>query len=114
MNATKEDPKEDPKEVPKDQQNDITNRMDILEAKMERILEKLDKLDSLDKLNNLDKLDNLDKLEEIGNNCNKMGNHIDFVETVYDTLRAPLQYISNKINTQQSLLPSSSNEKERK
>jgi len=111
MNATKEDPKE----VPKDQQNDITNRMDILEAKMERILEKLDKLDSLDKLNNLDKLDNLDKLEEIGNNCNKMGNHIDFVETVYDTLRAPLQYISNKINKQQhALLPSSSNEKERK
>ena len=103
MNATKEDPKEDPKEVPKDQQNDITNRMDILEAKMERILEKLDKLDKLD------------KLEEIGNNCNKMGNHIDFVETVYDTLRAPLQYISNKINKQQhALLPSSSNEKERK
>jgi len=99
MNATK-DPKE---QDPKNQQNEITNRIDILEVKMERILEKLDKLDKLD------------KLEEIGNNCNKMGNHIDFVETVYDTLRAPLQYISNKINKQQhALLPSSSNEKERK
>ena len=85
--------------------HELTNRMDILEVKMERILEKLDKLD------NLDKLDKLDKLEEIKNNCNKMGNHIDFVETVYDTLRAPLQYISNKINKQQALLPSNSNEK---
>ena len=34
---------------------------------------------------------------DIKENCQKMGGHIDFVENVYDTVKAPLNYISNKI-----------------
>ena len=30
-------------------------------------------------------------------NCNKMGDHIDFVNNVYDTVKVPLHYISNKV-----------------
>ena len=34
---------------------------------------------------------------DIKDNCEKMGGHIDFVENVYETVKAPLSYISNKI-----------------
>ena len=34
---------------------------------------------------------------DIKENCQKMGGHIDFVENVYETVKAPLSYISNKI-----------------
>ena len=30
-------------------------------------------------------------------NCDKMGTHIDFVNSVYTTVKVPLNYISNKI-----------------
>jgi hypothetical protein len=30
-------------------------------------------------------------------NCDKMGEHIDFVNNVYDTVKVPLHYISNKV-----------------
>lgn len=35
---------------------------------------------------------------EIIENCNKMGKHIDFVENVYNTVKSPLSYLTNKIN----------------
>lgn len=72
--------------------NDINTRITNLEEKMEIILNKLDKLD---------------KLDNIEDNCVKMGNHISFVESVYETVRAPLQYISNKLSTTPTALPSS-------
>jgi len=31
--------------------------------------------------------------------CKKMGEHIDFVENVYDTVKHPLGYLCNKIKT---------------
>jgi len=34
---------------------------------------------------------------DIKENCQKMGGHIAFVENVYDTVKTPLSYISNKI-----------------
>ena len=34
---------------------------------------------------------------DIKNNCQKMGGHIDFIENVYETVKTPLSYISNKI-----------------
>lgn len=73
---------------------DITEtnkRIYNLERKMELILNKLDKLD---------------KLENIEENCSKMGNHINFVEAVYETVRAPLQFISNKLSSVPAALPS--------
>ena len=52
-------------------------------------------------------LEKLDKLETIEENCSKMGNHINFVEAVYETMRTPLQYISNKLSATPSALPPS-------
>lgn len=60
--------------------NEITN----LKNQVERIEEKLDAI--------LQKMDN-----NIIKNCDKMGDHIDFVNNVYDTVKVPLHYISNKV-----------------
>jgi len=47
-----------------------------------------------EQLNRIEKL----LINSVGENCEKMGNHIDFVESVYDTVKHPLTYICNKIN----------------
>jgi GTP cyclohydrolase III len=60
--------------------NEITN----LKNQVERMEEKLDAI--------LQKLD-----DNIIKNCDKMGDHIDFVNNVYDTVKVPLHYISNKV-----------------
>ena len=54
----------------------------------------------VDEKNNVDK----DVLQE----CKKMGNHIDFIENVYENVKHPLGFICNKIkyisgNNNQSL-----------
>lgn len=73
--------------------NDLINTVDTnkriknLENKMELILEKLEKLENIEK------------------NCSKMGNHINFIETVYETIRAPLQFVSNKLTGNSDVLP---------
>ena len=54
------------------------NRMDDIERKLDLILQKLD--------------------GSVIKNCDKMGTHIDFVNGVYDTVKVPLNYISNKIH----------------
>lgn len=79
---------------------ETNKRICNLERKMELILNKLDKLDKLDKLEKLEKLENIEE------NCSKMGNHINFVEAVYETLRAPLQFISNKLSSTPAAFPS--------
>jgi hypothetical protein len=52
----------------------------------------------LDRIEN--KLDMLIKItsEDVKNNCEKMGEHIDFIEIVYNNVKNPLGYICNKIN----------------
>ena len=62
----------------------IRNEITVLKSKIERMEEKLDAI--------LQKMDN-----HIIKNCNKMGDHIDFVNNVYDTVKVPLHYISNKV-----------------
>lgn len=46
-----------------------------------------------------EKLDRIEKLlnNEILNNCNKMSNHIDFIERIYDYIKFPLFYITDKV-----------------
>jgi len=60
------------------------------------------KLDSLEyKLIDLEvKLNKITYLLErdISPNCNKMSSHIDFIDTVYDTVKSPLNFMCNKIN----------------
>jgi hypothetical protein len=62
----------------------IRNDIIMLKSKMERMEEKLDAI--------LQKMDT-----NIIKNCDKMGEHIDFVNNVYDTVKVPLHYISNKV-----------------
>ena len=61
-----------------------------------------------DRINKLDdKLDKIDKKldfiieffeKDVKKNCDKMGEHIDFVENVYDNVKNPLGYLCNKIS----------------
>ena len=46
-----------------------------------------------------EKLDRIERLleNEILNNCNKMSNHIDFIERVYEYIKYPLFFISDKM-----------------
>jgi hypothetical protein len=57
---------------------EITDRLDALERKLDLILHKLD--------------------ASVVKNCDKMGTHIDFVHGVYATVKVPLNYISDKIH----------------
>lgn len=56
----------------------LIDRMDAIERKLDLILQKLD--------------------GSVIKNCDKMGTHIDFVNGVYATVKVPLNYISNKIH----------------
>jgi t-SNARE complex subunit (syntaxin) len=35
--------------------------------------------------------------KEVIKECQKMGNHIDFIENVYENVKAPLGYINNRV-----------------
>ena len=64
----------------------------------DRIEEKLDRIE--------EKLDNL--IEIVGKNtgdCEKMSDHIDFIENVYSGLRSPLEFIRWKLGYTQENLP---------
>jgi hypothetical protein len=56
---------------------DVVKRLDRLEEKMDRILELLE--------------------GDLKNNCEKMGEHIEFVERVYDNVKRPLGYLCDKV-----------------
>ena len=36
--------------------------------------------------------------KDVKDKCNKMGEHIDFVDSVYETLKKPLEFVSSKVN----------------
>lgn len=61
-----------------DEYTHLIDRIDAIERKLDLILLKLD--------------------NDVIDNCDKMGTHIDFVNGVYDTVKVPLNYISNKIH----------------
>jgi hypothetical protein len=64
---------------------ELIYRIEVIERKLDLILLKLD--------------------GSVIKNCDKMGTHIDFVNSVYTTVKVPLNYISNKI--QRIINPSS-------
>ena len=57
----------------------IEERLDILESKIDQILELLN--------------------GDLKSNCDKMAGHIEFVENVYDKVKKPLGYICNKVKS---------------
>jgi archaellum component FlaC len=56
----------------------IDERLKKIECKLERILRILE--------------------DDLKKNTEKMSNHIDFIETVYENIKNPLGYICNKVN----------------
>ena len=69
----------------------INRLLVILNNNVEKTNEKIENLEL--KINKLDKSVN----EELYEECKKMGNHIDFVETVYDNVKHPLGYICKTV-----------------
>ena len=60
-------------------------RFTILENKIDLILEKIDKMNEI--VN-----------EDLKENCDKMGEHIEFVEKVYKKVKRPMEYVTNSVN----------------
>jgi len=67
-------------------------RISILENKIVDLAEKFNQID--------EKLDRIIDFfqTDIKENCDKMGEHIDFVENVYENVKNPLGYICNKLS----------------
>jgi len=73
--------------------------IEIIISKLNDLEKKINEID--DKLDNINyKIDN-----NIINNCEKMGGHVDFVEKVYDSVKNPLQFISNTFSNSNKELP---------
>ena len=72
--------------------------MDSINNKISDINIKLDKLDKSTEILN-SKLDSIINILDstVKSNCNKMGEHIDFIDNVYDTIKSPLTCIINKM-----------------
>jgi archaellum component FlaC len=61
-----------------------------MDEKLDEILNVLKTVES--------RLDNIENhLKNVNNDCSKMNQHIEFVEKTYNSARAPLNYIKNKI-----------------
>ena len=63
----------------------LEDKLKIIEDDIKKMDEKLDLI-----------LAFLEK--DVSENCKKMGEHIDFVEKVYDNVKNPLGYLCNKLN----------------
>ena len=63
---------------------EIENKIDAIRCEIDALSKKLDTV--------------LEKLHMNTEECAKMGNHINFVEGIYDSLKSPLNYICDKVN----------------
>ena len=63
---------------------DFIEKIELLREEIRNISIKLDKV--------------MDKLEVNHEECTKMGNHINFVENVYQSIKSPLNFIFDKVN----------------
>ena len=70
----------------------ITKKIEALDLSLEILKERAEEMNK--------KLDKLCKLvdEHVVPDCDKMSNHINFIETVYNTVKNPLGFLCNRIN----------------
>jgi len=68
--------------------DEIKEMLLVLNKNIEKMNDKLDIICNNSKLN-----------EEVFSECKKMSSHIDFVESVYDNMKHPLNYLCGTINT---------------
>ena len=59
---------------------------------LQELIKRTDNIDK--KLNNVISILN----DDVKKNTQKMGEHIDFIEKIYDNVKSPLGYLCNKIN----------------
>src|SRR5210317_1371158 len=64
-----------------------------LEAKIDTLTKNLENVNN--KLDLIIETLNVDVKEK----CDKMGEHIDFIENIYDNVKNPLGYLCNKLNS---------------
>lgn len=69
----------------------MERKIDNLEKKIDNLEKKIDNLET-----KLDKIYDL-ITNNVVNSCNKMNNHIKFIENVYETIKMPMFFIVNKI-----------------
>jgi len=67
-------------------------KLNILEQKVNILDNKLNNID-----NKLDKI--LELLEKNSKDCEKMSSHIDFIDNVYENVKAPMNYICYTMNS---------------
>ena len=63
---------------------ELENKIDELRKEVKDISKKLDIV--------------MEKLQVSADECARMGNHITFVEGIYDSVKSPLNYICEKVN----------------
>ncbi len=63
----------------------MSDKLDKIEDRIEKLEEKIDYL--------------IELMKENSQKCEKMSNHIDFIDSIYDNVKSPLGYLCNKINS---------------
>ena len=67
-------------------------KINILEHNINTIESKIDNIET--KLNKILKL-----LEDNSEDCKKMSSHIDFIDSIYENIKAPMNFICDSINS---------------
>lgn len=71
--------------------DEVLKKLEAIEKRLENIENSINRVE--------EKIDNINnRLDGIEMNTNMMGNHIYFVEDVYDKVKKPFYYIFNSIN----------------
>ena len=75
----------------------IYSRLDNIDSRLDNIDSRLDNIDSrvLNIETSFKHLDNT--IKSNNKECEKMGNHIDFIENIYENVKHPLGYICNNV-----------------
>ena len=71
--------------------DEVLKKLEAIEKRLENIENSINRVE--------EKIDNINnRLDGVEMNTNMMGNHIHFVEDVYERVKRPLNYITTRIN----------------